>query len=691
MTVQLTIEQAFQQAVEHHRAGRLPNAEGLYRAVLNAQPAHPDANHNLGVLAMQVKNVAAALPYLKTALEANPAQGQYWLSYIEALIDAGRRSDAQTVLAQGRSRGLNGAAVDVIALRLHKSEYVETQCPDSLVSSSADTAPVKEAPEQQKGKQQVCGTPGKSSRVSSTLNHQASTGEINELMSLFSAARYEEASAVARKMTERFPRHPLAWKVLGSALQRMGRNTGALLPMSKSAELSPADAEAHCNLGIILKDLGRLNEAEAYCRRALKTRPRFADAHTCLGTILNDLGRKKEAEASFRRALKIAPRQLGAHMYLGSLLHEAGRLSEAEEFCRRTIAINPASAKSHNNLGITLKDLGRLEEASASFQHALALNPDFAAAQFNLAETYCYVDDLDQAARAYQRVFELTPHGVGMDALVYLSILCYLQDDLDQCEANLSKTREAMALPDAMHKNARIYGVYLTKLVSWHQRRNVQNPCMRGEAVLYVVGESHALSPHGMSVHLHGDEQAQVVCKAEWILGCKQWHLGNAKANAYKRKFEALMARLPRGATILTMIGEIDCRLNEGIIAASRKPNAKDLLSIVEETAGSYIDYLVKVAGLTEKRIIVAGVPATNIAKSTSTEVELEEQAFVIKAVNTTLKNRAAGAGIGFLDLFTLTDRGNGTADGTWHIDLHHLLPSAVPEAFGRFYYPGAS
>ena len=44
--MELTIEQALQRAVEDHKAGKLQDAEALYRAILQTQPNHPDANHN---------------------------------------------------------------------------------------------------------------------------------------------------------------------------------------------------------------------------------------------------------------------------------------------------------------------------------------------------------------------------------------------------------------------------------------------------------------------------------------------------------------------------------------------------------------------------------------------------------------------------------------------------------------------
>jgi predicted Zn-dependent protease len=84
--MELTVDQALQQGVAAHKEGKLEEAESLYRAILQSQPLHPDANHNLGVLAVSVNKAEAALPLFKTALEANPKIEQFWLSYVEALI-----------------------------------------------------------------------------------------------------------------------------------------------------------------------------------------------------------------------------------------------------------------------------------------------------------------------------------------------------------------------------------------------------------------------------------------------------------------------------------------------------------------------------------------------------------------------------------------------------------------------------
>ena len=105
--MELTIEQALQQGVAAHKEGKLQEAERLYRAILQSQPEHPDANHNLGVLAVSVNKAEAALPLFKTALEANPKIEQFWLSYIDVLIKEQQFDNAKQVIEQAKKHGID--------------------------------------------------------------------------------------------------------------------------------------------------------------------------------------------------------------------------------------------------------------------------------------------------------------------------------------------------------------------------------------------------------------------------------------------------------------------------------------------------------------------------------------------------------------------------------------------------------
>jgi predicted Zn-dependent protease len=133
----LTVVQALELAIEHHRAGRLQDAERLYRAILDVQPQHPDANHNLGVLAVGVGKVEAALPLFKKALEARPDVEQFWLSYADGLLRAGQLNAARQVIALARQQGHIGPAIEQLATRIEQTTAQDAQAADLLAQAIA--------------------------------------------------------------------------------------------------------------------------------------------------------------------------------------------------------------------------------------------------------------------------------------------------------------------------------------------------------------------------------------------------------------------------------------------------------------------------------------------------------------------------------------------------------------------------
>jgi protein O-GlcNAc transferase len=353
----LIMDESLRQAIAHHRAGRLQEAEGLYRMILQEQPKHSDANHNLGILAMQVKQNAAALDYFKTALEANPNQVQYWLSYIEALIQTGLTDAARDLIEQGRRRGLHGEAVDALSKRLK----------------------------------------------------HPSSDEIDILISLFNQGRYTEVETAARRMTELFPQYGLGWKVLGAALKMLRKDPEALQAGLKAVLLLPNDAEAYNNLGNLFQEKGRFSEAEAYYHRALEIKPDYAQVYYNLGNALREQGRLKDAEISCRRAVTIRPDYAEAHYMLANTLQLQDRSAEAETCYRRSIEIMPNCSEVHNNLGNTLRELGRIMEAEACYRRSLEIKPDFAEVLNNLGVTLKEQGRLEDAKSCYLRALEIKP------------------------------------------------------------------------------------------------------------------------------------------------------------------------------------------------------------------------------------------------------------------------------------------
>ncbi len=194
--------------------------------------------------------------------------------------------------------------------------------------------------------------------------------QLIRLLELYQTRNYSDAEKLSLSITQEFPEHPFAWKVLGVVLKQMGKINESLVASQKSVQLDPQDSEAHNNLGITLKELDRLNEAEASYRKAIALKPDLAEAHNNLGNMLKKLGRLDEAVASYTQATALKPDYSEAHNNLGATLQELGRLDEAEASYTQAIALKPDYADAHLNLCGLLDQMNRIDEISYVIRNA---------------------------------------------------------------------------------------------------------------------------------------------------------------------------------------------------------------------------------------------------------------------------------------------------------------------------------
>ena len=378
--MELTIEQALQQGVAAHKKGQVEEAERLYQAILNSQPAQPDANHNLGVLLVSINKTDAALPLFKVAVETNSKVDQFWLSYIDALIKAKQVENAKQVLEQAKNQGVAGDKLDILGTQLNSLNI---------------TGNIYSANPPQK-------------LLSRLLEH-------------YQNGRLGDAEILALSITRDFPNHNFSWMILAAVFKAIGRNTEALNANQTAVELSPQDAEAHSNLGVTLQELGRLNEAEVSLRQAIVLKPNYPEAHNNLGNALKEQGRLDEAEASYMQAIALKPGYANAHSNLGATLQELGKLDEAEASYIQAIALKPNYAEAYSNLGVTLQELGRLEEAEESLKHAITLKPDFALAHYGLTKVLYNMSYKDSALESIKKANVIDPK--SKDFSLLLSVL----------------------------------------------------------------------------------------------------------------------------------------------------------------------------------------------------------------------------------------------------------------------------
>ena len=368
--MKFTLEQALQKGVEAHKAGNVQEADRYYTAILKAQPKQPDANHNMGILAVGFGKTEVALPFFKTALEISPNIEQFWLSYIDALIKLDRIDDAKAVLDQAKNIGLKGDGFDQIEKRLGSSCY----------KNPNDQGPSQE--------------------------------ELNKLAQLYNQNRLQQVFNEAQKLTKRYTQSLTLWNLMGASAAQIGKLDDAILAFQKAISIKPDYAEAYNNMGATLQDQGKLNEAVGAYKKAISIKPDYADASYNLGNALRDQGKLEEAIEAYKKALSIKHDYAEVYNNLGLSLYDQGKLEEAIEAYKKALSIKPDFTEAYNNLGLSLTAQGKLNEAIEAYKKALSVKHDYADALNNIGNVLKEQGKLEEAIGAYLKAISINPNYV---------------------------------------------------------------------------------------------------------------------------------------------------------------------------------------------------------------------------------------------------------------------------------------
>jgi protein O-GlcNAc transferase len=95
------IRDVYEMALQQHDVGNFEEAAIAYLEILKVSSKHPEVNHNLGVIETHIKGVEYALPRFEVAIAEKPEIEQYWVSYFDALVMAGRIEKAAEMITNG--------------------------------------------------------------------------------------------------------------------------------------------------------------------------------------------------------------------------------------------------------------------------------------------------------------------------------------------------------------------------------------------------------------------------------------------------------------------------------------------------------------------------------------------------------------------------------------------------------------
>ena len=211
---EISVQEAVEMGIRHHRAGRLAEAEYIYGKVLEAVPDQPDALHFLGVVTHQLGRSDEAIERIQSAIALHPEHADMHNNLGRILMERGRSDEARTAF-----------------------EQAITLAPDASADAWNNLG---------------------------TLYKRS--------------GRWNEAGDAFRNAIRISPDHADAHQNLGNVFRRAGHHAQAAVCFRKAIELKPDAARDYQNLSQALWRAGQEDDARAAVREWLAYDPDNATA-----------------------------------------------------------------------------------------------------------------------------------------------------------------------------------------------------------------------------------------------------------------------------------------------------------------------------------------------------------------------------------------------------------------------------
>ncbi|MBU0799306.1 MAG: tetratricopeptide repeat protein, partial [Alphaproteobacteria bacterium] len=379
------VQRLLAEALAHHQAGRVAEAEQGYKQVLALDAENADAHHLFGVLAYQVGRFDIAVQLISEAVKRRPEEAEYLANLGESLRRLGRFDEAQKYLSEAVS--LDATHANALA---------------NLGALHADRGNLAEAEIWMR--KAIALNPHNAGAQYNLGNNLKAQGRLDEALACFEAAisvqpayvdalhqiaaihqaqdRLEDALEGYRRALSANPQHVETLNNLGVVLERLSRYLEAVPVLEKAAQLRPDTAEIHCNLGVALSHAGRLEEAMQSLSKAIELRPSFAGAYGNLAEVHTKLDQADTAEAVYRQGLEAGPNDAALNRAYSVALWRRGCLVEARD--RAVVASQGGSgggvdrlqrALGLSQLATTEAYLSEYGRVAALSDAALALSP----------------------------------------------------------------------------------------------------------------------------------------------------------------------------------------------------------------------------------------------------------------------------------------------------------------------------
>jgi tetratricopeptide (TPR) repeat protein len=324
-----------QAGVDHHKAGRIDEAEAIYRGLLEKVPHQPNALHLLGLIETGRGRPARGVELMTEALPSLENAPQIHLDLGNALRFCGRREEAIDKFR------------DALAL---KADYIEAHI--ALGTTLGEMGKFEAAISH-------C-------RTAIAIDPNSLPPRLTLAAALQGAKRMPEAAQAWREIIALKPDRAESYAQLASQLVELGLLKEALYCQDRALAMEPDNGHFHCGKGSILLRLYEGERAEVSLRRALELCPESKEAWAGLSWALRVLGRFEEADECLDRLRELDPGDIRAVRHVpatGGQPHGPQNIEELTAVCDNPAAKPNERITAGFALGRLLHDAGRYDEA----------------------------------------------------------------------------------------------------------------------------------------------------------------------------------------------------------------------------------------------------------------------------------------------------------------------------------------
>ncbi|MBF0445159.1 MAG: tetratricopeptide repeat protein, partial [Magnetococcales bacterium] len=442
-TMQLSVDEAFGQAVDHFNFERYLEADRMCCAIIQSFPSHVDAINLLGIIAQKCNRHDLAVEQFRRAIKIDSRISLFYFNLATALYPLGQLQEAISVLQSALKMDPGNKKIE---------DYLNDIVKENKnIKSDSDYLRAKELFDTGVTLQQ-------NDRLVEAIEYYEKClfiqpdhrGVLSNLaFALQKQGKLQEALKIGKKAIAISPDFAQAHYNLAIILQELGELDEAISSFKKTIAIEPTYSQAHYNLGVVFAEQGDVDTAIAYYNAAIEVQPSFASAHYNLGVLLQQQGRLWEAIVSYQKAIAIQPENCAIYYNLGIALQAHGELEKAVASYEAAISIKPDYAEAYSNLGYAKQEQGRLDEAVCDLNTAIKLNPGYLEAHHNLGVTLEEQGKLNEAIVSYKNAIAIKADYVD----AHYNIGCVLQEQGKFAEASLYYQAALALKPDYVKAN----------------------------------------------------------------------------------------------------------------------------------------------------------------------------------------------------------------------------------------------